>query len=162
MLFDGEKVSQDLSRVLVIGKAVDDRNRTVLCKIYDVLVGEGSDHDTVNHAGQYVSCVMDGFATSDLDIVAGKEESVAAELVHADLEGDTCSCRRLGKDHAESLAGKDRMRDARFGLRLQIDRGLKERIELRDGYVLMKINVDWLKMTGAILRSGYSVENYIK
>ena len=141
MLLDGQKVRQYLCRMLVIGKTVDDRNRTVLRKIDDVLMVKSSDHDTIYHSRENVSSIVDGFATSDLDVIGRKEERMSAELVHTDLKRDTGSCGRFGEDHAEGLSGQDRVRDARFCLRLEIDRGIQKCVELRDGYVFVKIDI---------------------
>ena len=92
MLLDRKEVSQYLCRVLVVCKSVDYGNLAVLCEVLDILVAECSDHDAVNHSGQYVSCIVDGLAPADLDVVVRKEESHSAELVHTNLEGDSCSC----------------------------------------------------------------------
>ena len=92
MLLDREKISECLCRVLIVGKTVDDRDGTVLCKIYDILMSKSPYHDTVDHAGEDLGCIVDSLASSDLDVIVAQEQSLSAELVHADFEGNTCSC----------------------------------------------------------------------
>ncbi len=92
VLLDGKEVSQYLCRVLVVCKTVDYRNFAVLCKVFDILMLECSDHDAVNHSGKNVSCIVDGLASANLDVIVAQEKCLSAQLIHADFKGDSCSC----------------------------------------------------------------------
>ena len=78
MLLDRKEVSQYLCRVLVVSKTVDHRDPAVLCEVFDVLMLECSDHDAVDHSGQYVCSVVDGLASAYLDVVVAQEKSHTA------------------------------------------------------------------------------------
>ena len=112
MLLDRKEVSQYLCRVLVVCKTVDYRDLAVFSKVFNVLVLECSDHDAVDHAGQYVSRVVDGLASADLDVIVAQEKSHAAQLVHSDFKGDSRSCGRLCEDHGKCLSLKKVVLDA--------------------------------------------------
>ena len=68
-LADSHKVSQYLTGVTEIGKSVDYRDRAVLSKVLDLLLLEGTDHDTVKVARENSCCVLNGLSASDLEIV---------------------------------------------------------------------------------------------
>ena len=127
--------------MLVIGKSVDYGDRTVVGEIDYVLMVEGPDHDAVDHARKDVGGIVDGLAPADLDVVVGKEEGHAAELVHADLEGYPCPRGGLREDHAQGLAVKIVVLDALLGLVLHVRGDVKEVIELLNAYVFVKIYV---------------------
>ena len=127
--------------MLVIGKTVDNGDPAVLCKIYNVLMLEGPDHDTVDHAGKNVGCIVDGLAPADLDVVVGKEQSHSAKLVHAYFERDPGPCGGLCEDHSQCLAVKIVVLDALLGLVLHVSCDVKEVIELLDADVFVKIYV---------------------
>ena len=48
-LLDGERIGDDLARMVVVGQAVDHRHRRVLRQLEDVRVREEARHDDVVH-----------------------------------------------------------------------------------------------------------------
>ena len=67
-------------------------------------VVEGADHDGVDIAGQDPRRVGDGLAAAELHLLAGEHQRLAAELAHADIEGDAGAGRGLVEDHRQHLA----------------------------------------------------------
>ena len=51
-------------------------------------VGKGADHDAVQITRQRLRRIRDRLAAADLQIVAAQEQRVAAQLIHADFEGN--------------------------------------------------------------------------
>ncbi len=88
MLSDGEDVGEDLAGVEQVGESVDHRDGCVFRQLFDVGVGEGTNHDAVDVAGKDARGVGNGLTTPELDIARRQEQGVAAELVGAHLEGD--------------------------------------------------------------------------
>ena len=64
----------------------------------------GADHDGVDIARQHLGGVGDGLAAAELHLGAGQHDGLAAELAHADVEGDARAGRRLVEDHRQHLA----------------------------------------------------------
>ena len=60
----------------------------------------------VDIARQHARGVGDGLAAAELRAVALQHDRIAAELAHADLEGDAGAGRRLLEDHRQRLAGE--------------------------------------------------------
>ena len=112
MLEDGERIGHALAWVMRIGEAVDHGYLAVLGEVFDVLLGEGTDHDAVDVPAQHVGGVLDGLADAQLDVAGAQEHRLSAELLDADLEAHARTRARLHEDHRHSAPGKERMRRA--------------------------------------------------
>jgi hypothetical protein len=66
----------------------------------------GADHDRIDVARQDLGGVADGLGAAELHFGAGQEQRLAAELAHADIEGDAGAGRGLFEDHRQHLAGE--------------------------------------------------------
>src|SRR3954454_16652782 len=89
---------------MVIGEPV--YNGYVGCcgELRELLVVEGADHDSVYIAGEHRAGVRRGLALAHLYLLRTEGQGMAAELVHADLEGDAGTVGGLLEDHCERLA----------------------------------------------------------
>src|ERR1700751_119301 len=65
---------------------------------------ERPDHDDVDVTRQDPSSVGDGFAATELHLLASQHDGLPSELAHGDVEGDPRAGRRLVEDHGERLA----------------------------------------------------------
>ncbi len=106
VLLNREDVGQHLAGVGQIGQAVDHGDRGEAGQLLDLGVAVGADHDPVDIAGQHPGGVRNRLTPPDLDVLAGEEEGLAAQLVGPDLEGDAGAGGRLGEDHRQRLAGE--------------------------------------------------------
>ena len=70
---------------------------------------EGAGHDAVDHAAEDAGHVGDALALAEADVAGAEVEGVAAQLAHADLEGNAGARRGLLEDHGEALACQDGM-----------------------------------------------------
>ena len=66
MLFDGQQVRQDLSRVIHVGQSVPDRNAGILGQIFNDLLIISSVFNTVIESAQNLSSVFQGFLLAHL------------------------------------------------------------------------------------------------
>ena len=106
VLLDREEVGEDLAGVGEVGEPVDHRNRGEPGQLLDLGVVVGADHDAVHVAREHAGGIGDRLAAADLDVLAGEEEGLAAELVGADLKGDAGPGGRLGEDHGQGFPGE--------------------------------------------------------
>ena len=60
----------------------------------------------MDHTAKDTGGVLDGFAASKLDVVAGKEHDIATEFANPDLERDACSGRGFSKNNSPCLSRK--------------------------------------------------------
>jgi len=98
------EIAHDLARMRGVRQAVDDRHARVLGGPHDVRVRVHARHDAVAVPPEHGRRVGDRLAAADLDVLRREEESVAAELEHADLERDARARGALLEDHRERLA----------------------------------------------------------
>src|SRR3712207_5599919 len=110
---DGKEVGEGLAGVVGVGEAVYDGDLGGLGELLDLLVVEGPDHDGVYVAGEDAPGVRRGLPLADLYLLRQQVEGVAAELVHADLEGDAGAVRGLLEDHSQRPAAQGPEGDAR-------------------------------------------------
>ena len=106
VLLDGEDVRHHLARVSEVREAVDHRDRREARQLLDLGMVERADHDPVDVAGKHAGGIRDWLTTADLDVLAGEEQGLAAQLVGADLKGNAGAGRGLGEDHRQRLAGE--------------------------------------------------------
>ncbi len=116
MFADGLQVGEDLAGVHQVGQPIDDRDCAEPGQVEHVLVGEGADHDSVKIPRHDSGRVFDGFAAAKLDIVAGQEEGMPAELDHADFKRDAGPGRGLAKIIPRVLPAQDRQLAVCFGV----------------------------------------------
>jgi len=86
-----------------------------------VLVGEDAGHDALDVPGHDAGDVGDAFALAQADLRRAEVQRVAAEVLHANLEGDAGAQRRLLEDHAQHLALEYRAVAAALPLPLEED-----------------------------------------
>ena len=110
VLLDGERVGHRLTGMMVVGQTADDGDGGAGRQVDHVGLGVGADHDRVEVAAEHVAGVSHGLADAQLDVVGVQIERLGAELGDADLERDARAGRGLGEDHADGLAGQQRMR----------------------------------------------------
>ena len=121
MLLEGHDVGHELAGMRVVGQPVDDRHGGVLGEFEQPRMVGGADHDGVDIARQHLGRVGDGLGAAELHLGAGQHDRLAAELAHADVEGDARARRRLVEDHRQHLA-VERLR-ALAGLQPRLARG---------------------------------------
>ncbi|MNI88753.1 hypothetical protein D3C73_1460820 [compost metagenome] len=90
----------------MIGQGVDHRNGRMLRQFKQNVMAKRADHNPIQVAGQDPCRIRDDFTAADLQIIARQEQRMPAELVHSNLKGNTGTCGRFLKDHAERLAGE--------------------------------------------------------
>src|SRR3712207_5997107 len=117
---DGKEVGEGLAGVVGVGEAVYDGDLGGLGELLDLLVVEGPDHDGVYVAGEDAPGVRRGLPLADLYLLRQQVEGVAAELVHADLEGDAGAVGGLLEDHSQRPATQGTVGDARLLKRLYL------------------------------------------
>ena len=88
---------------------------------FDTIVPEGAYQNAVYHARYDASTVFDWLAATQVAIARRHEHGMPTELVHARLERDPGSCRRLFKNHGEQLAAQGCMWDSLFEFPFDID-----------------------------------------
>ena len=67
------------------------------------VVVEDADHDRVDIARQHPGGVGDGLAAAELHLAAGQHDRLAAELAHADVEGDAGARRGLARRSSRAI-----------------------------------------------------------
>ncbi len=70
------------------GEHVDDRHRGEASQLLHERVGTGADADRRHVAGEDIGGVAHGLAPGHLRVLLAQDHGMAAELVHARLEGD--------------------------------------------------------------------------
>ena len=91
----------------------------MLGELVQQLLGERSNDDRVEVAGQDVGNVPDRLAVPEPDLGAGQVDGMAAELLDRELEGNSRPQRRLLEQQAETAAGEERFVDVALALVLQ-------------------------------------------
>ncbi|MNE40840.1 hypothetical protein D3C80_1348830 [compost metagenome] len=104
MLIDRLIVGQHLARMRQIAQAVDYGNRSEAGQLLHLIMTEGTDHNAVKVTGHHLSRVSNGLAAAKLDVIFAQEQRMAAELIHADLEGHACAGRGFFKDKSDCFA----------------------------------------------------------
>ncbi len=98
---NGQKVGKDLTGMVQIGQTIDHRNRGVPCQFRDLIVGEGSDHDTVQIAGEQPSDIRHALPHPHAQVMVIQEQGQPTHLKHPDLKGDPRPAGRFLKDHSQ-------------------------------------------------------------
>ena len=106
MLLEGHQVGHDLAGMGIVGQRVDNRHGGVLGHFPHAVVIGGADHDRIDIARQDTCRIADRLGAAELHFRAGQEERLAAELAHADIEGDAGAGGRLFENHCQHLAGE--------------------------------------------------------
>src|SRR5690606_41546254 len=101
-----EEVCNGLVGVQEGGQGVDDGDVGVEGVLLEIGLVVGADHDPIDVAGEDARGVADQLAPSELYIPRREEESMSAELVASDLEGNPGTGRALLEDHGEGLTGE--------------------------------------------------------
>src|SRR5439155_2853191 len=96
----------------------------------DASVKERPRHHEIHPALQVARDVAGGFALPEPDVAGRQMDRRAAELHHADLEGDARAEARLLEDHGERPAGEQRMRPPGAQVTLQPAGDGEDRVEL--------------------------------
>mmetsp|Transcript_1696 Transcript_1696/g.10433 ORF Transcript_1696/g.10433 Transcript_1696/m.10433 type:complete len:300 (-) Transcript_1696:160-1059(-) len=122
VLFDGQGIRHELTRVVVVGQTIDDWDGGVLSKVDEILVCKETCHDQVVVSAEDPSDVFRRFSLSNPNVVRTQVHSVPAEQVEPRLEGDPGPHGRLGEDHGhghpfERLKAPVTTFDLRFDLR---------------------------------------------
>ena len=60
----------------------------------------------MNHPAKHAGGVLDRFATAELDLAGGEEESFTTQFSDADLKADPGPGRGLGEEKAPALSGQ--------------------------------------------------------
>ena len=89
---NGHQIRKHLARMTEIGQPIDDRDRTVFGQILYFFLIEGADHDAVQITGQHSCRILHWLASADLQVTAGEEQRLHAQLERAGLKGDTRTC----------------------------------------------------------------------
>jgi hypothetical protein len=118
-----------------VREAVDDRDQGVPCELFDVLLGEGPNHDRVEVAGKNGRRVLERLASAKLEVAGREVEAGPSELRDPDLEGDARPRGGLLEDHPQRPAGEQVVLLAPFLLLLELVREVERALELLAGPV---------------------------
>ncbi len=103
-LADGLQIGQELTRVVTVGEAVDDRHARGCTHRVEPLLGEGAEDGGVDVAAEHMGGVLDRFAPRHLRVLREDGERLRSQLVDADLEGQARARRGLLEDDGDGLA----------------------------------------------------------
>ena len=103
-LFEGHEVGDGLAGVFEVGEGVDDGDAGGGGHFEDGLVGVGAEDDDLHPALEVAGDVGDGFTLAERGFCLVDEEGVAADGVHAGLEGEAGAEGLLFEDE-DHLAG---------------------------------------------------------
>src|SRR4051812_26369352 len=99
-------------------------------ELFEVFVIEGADHYGVYVTGEDASGIGGGLSLSYLELLRAQGEGVAAELIHADLEGDAGTIGGLLEDHRERFAEEWPEGNAGFPQGLELDGFVEDETDL--------------------------------
>ena len=119
-LLDGERVGDDLARVVVVGQSIDHGHGRVLRQLEHVRVREEARHDDVVHRGEHAGDVLGRLVLADADLLA-EAQGVAAKAEETGLERHARAGGRLHEDHRERLVSKWLVVVPRFALDDRLD-----------------------------------------
>ena len=86
MFLDRHQIGHDLTRVALIGQAIDHRHRGVFRHFQKFGFIGGADHDRIDKTRQNARRIGNGFAAAKLAAVGIKHDNVTAKLTHADFK----------------------------------------------------------------------------
>ena len=157
-LLNGEQVRENLTRVLLVGQRIDRGQPTVIGELLDIFLIKSTDNDSMNHATEHASGVLDWFSTPNLNVVGVQKERSGAELIKPDFKTDAGSGRRLCENHRPCLA-KQRLISIETASSLQLHCRADERLDVLLGEIF-----DSEKMfhNFALRLSAQSVERFRK
>ena len=124
-LAQGEEVGEGLAGVLLVGEGVDDGNAGEAGVLLDDALAEGAHGDDIDVAGEDAGDVLDRLALAEAHLLRCEVEGLAAKVMHADLEADAGSQRRLLEEEGEVLA-----LEQLAGTTLELQGGLQEETDL--------------------------------
>ena len=104
LLLNGEDIRQRLTRMQQVGQTVDNRYACIFSQLDNGIMGEGTDHNTVNEAGQHACCITNRFTAANLGSRIAQINRMAAQLPEANLKGGSGTGGSLGEQHGQSLA----------------------------------------------------------
>mmetsp|Transcript_4906 Transcript_4906/g.14214 ORF Transcript_4906/g.14214 Transcript_4906/m.14214 type:complete len:210 (+) Transcript_4906:2822-3451(+) len=106
MLFHGQDVRHDLTRMVVVSEAVDHRHGGILCEIDNILVVKEAGHDDVVVPAQDPGDVLRGLPAAELDRVWVEVDGVPPEPIEPRLEAHPGAHRGLREYHRHGLSRK--------------------------------------------------------
>ena len=83
MLNKGLDIRQQLAGVVVVRQAIDDRDLRIFREAHNLIMAKRPNHHHIDHTGDHSRRVFHRLAATQLRIVWGKKDSVAAKLRHA-------------------------------------------------------------------------------
>ena len=104
LLLNSEDIGQSLAGMQQIGQAVDNGNACIFSQLNNGIMGEGTDHNTINEAGKYTRGITDRLAAADLGSGIAQINRMAAQLPEAYLKRSSGTGRSLGEQHSQSFA----------------------------------------------------------
>src|SRR6266550_891055 len=116
VLLESHNVGEHLAGMRTTSEAVDHRHSRVLGELQQRLVLSRADHDAIDVAREHPRRIRDTFAATELHVVPGERDRLAAELAHGNVEGDPRAGRRPIEDHGQRAAG-----ERAFGLALALE-----------------------------------------
>ena len=128
-LVQRQEIGGRLARMLLVGQRVDHvQARRRLGELDDAVLAEGADHGARHPAFEVAGDVGDGLARAERAFLR-RDDHVAAELVHGDLERRARPQRRLVEQQRDVLAGqrlRRRRAASQLALALQARRQLQQ------------------------------------
>jgi hypothetical protein len=122
-----EQVRDGLARVVIGGEHVHHGHRRVLRQLLHRPVRARADGDHMHEPGEHERGVAHRFASRELHLALAQHERVAAELVHADLEGHAGPRGRPLEDQGHAASGQ---RAGREAIALELGRAVEQGSEL--------------------------------
>ena len=104
LLLNGKDIRQCLAGMQQVGQTVDNRYACIFSQLDNGIMGEGTDHNTVNEAGQHACSITNRFAAANLGSRIAQINRMAAQLPEANLKGGSGTGGSLGEQHGQSLA----------------------------------------------------------
>ena len=104
LLLDGHEIAQGLARVSLVGQGVDYRVTHVGGELFDDLLAERPDEQSITVAIDDARRVADRLAAAGLHLVGAHVEGLAPELADTRLETQPGSRRELLEDQCHCFA----------------------------------------------------------
>ena len=103
---DGEKITQNLARMLKVGECIDCADAAQGRELFDVALGVGADDRSLHHAAHDACRIGDGFAAAELDVVCRKKNRLPPKLADSDLETDARPGGGFGEHESPAFASQ--------------------------------------------------------
>ncbi|MNJ39666.1 hypothetical protein D3C77_345440 [compost metagenome] len=88
----------------LIAQPIDNRNRRIARQIHNILMTEGTNHNTVQVSRHDRGRIGNRLAAAELDVIFAQKQRMPAKLVGSHLEGYPCPRRGLFKNKTDGFS----------------------------------------------------------